>query len=334
MSTIAVLGSGGWGTAMAVLLANKPGNDVRLWSARPETAVDLNEKRENVRQLRGVPIPASVRITADAHIATQGASIWIEAVPTAYLRGTLERLAPHCSPEVSVVSLTKGIETERFLRPSEIVRECLGVRRVAVLSGPNHAEEIARRLPASAVVASEDEPFAVTCQELLSNDRFRIYTNKDVIGVELAGALKNVMGIAAGLCDGLKLGDNAKAALLTRGLDEMMRFGVAHQAERDTFAGLAGMGDLIATCFSPHGRNRKLGERLARGESLASITSGPQVAEGVNTARSVHRLAQKHGLDLPIMSAVYRVLEEGQSPLDAVQELLSRQQKGEGWSLC
>ena len=330
MATIAVLGSGGWGTAMAVLLANKPGNAVRLWSPRPETERDLNEKRENVRQLRGVSIPRSIAITNDPHLATTGAELWIVAVPTTFLREALNRAKPFVRPEVDVVSLTKGIETDSFLRPSEMIREILGATRVAVLGGPNHAEEIARKLPASAVVASSDAVLAATCQEQLSTDRFRIYTNADVVGVELAGALKNVMGIAAGLCDGLGLGDNAKAALLTRGLVEMTRFGMAHGADPTTFAGLAGTGDLIATCFSPHGRNRRVGERLAKGESFADVTAGPQVAEGVNTARSVYRRALSMSLDVPIMAAVYRVLYEGLAPLAALQELLGRQQKGEG----
>lgn len=329
MANFAVLGSGGWGTAIAVLLAGKPGNTVTLWAARPETAADLLARRENVRQLRGIPIPTSVRITADPK-ALDATEMWVVAIPTPYLRETLTRIRTSVPANRAVISLTKGIETDTFLRPSEIIRECLPVDRVAVLSGPNHAEEIARRLPASAVVASADGPLAATCQEQFGTDRFRIYTNADAVGVELAGALKNVIGIAAGMCDGLGLGDNAKAALLTRGLVEMSRFGVGHGADPVTFAGLAGMGDLIATCFSPHGRNRRVGERLARGESFADVTAGPQVAEGINTARSVYHKSQTMGVEVPIMAGVYRVLYEGQSPATAVQELLGRQQKEEG----
>jgi glycerol-3-phosphate dehydrogenase (NAD(P)+) len=329
MANFAVLGSGGWGTAIAVLLASKPGNAVTLWAARPETAAELAARRENVRQLRGIAIPQSVRITADP-TALRNAETWIVAIPTSYLRETLTRIRAFVPTNLAVISLTKGIEADTFLRPSEIIRECLDVDHVAVLSGPNHAEEIARRLPASAVVASADGHLAATCQEQFGTDRFRIYTNADTIGVELAGALKNVIGIAAGMCDGLGLGDNAKAALLTRGLVEMTRFGVAHGADPATFAGLAGMGDLIATCFSPHGRNRRVGERLARGESFADVTAGPQVAEGINTARSVMHKSQAMGVDVPIMAGVYRVLYEGQSPATAVQELLGRQQKEEG----
>ena len=329
MANFAVLGSGGWGTAIAVLLAGKPGHSVTLWSARAETAIELQTRRENVRQLRGVAIPPSVRITADPN-ALGNAETWIVAIPTAYLRETLARVRPAVSSNLAAISFTKGIETDTFQRPSEIIRDVLGIERVAVLSGPNHAEEIARRLPASAVVASADGLLAATCQEHFGTDRFRIYTNADAVGVELAGALKNVIGIAAGMCEGLGLGDNAKAALLTRGLVEMSRFGVAHGADPVTFAGLAGMGDLIATCFSPHGRNRRVGERLARGESFADVTAGPQVAEGINTARSAYRKSQTLGVDVPIMAGVYRVLYEGQSPATAVQELLGRQQKEEG----
>lgn len=329
MANFAVLGSGGWGTAMAVLLAARPENHVTLWAPRSETAADLNQKRENVRQLRGVAIPSSIQITSDPVQATADAHSWIVAVPTTFLRDALNRLKPFVTLQTSIVSLTKGIEADSFLRPSEIIQDVLGVQTIAVLSGPNHAEEISRRLPASAVVASSDGRFAATCQEQFGTDRFRIYTNSDVTGVELAGALKNVMGIAAGLCDGLALGDNAKAALLTRGLVEMTRFGVALGAESATFVGLAGIGDLIATCFSNHGRNRRVGERLAKGESLAAVTAGPQVAEGVNTARSVFQKAQAMKLDVPIMSAVYRVLYEGQSPIEALHDLLGRRQKAE-----
>ena len=330
MVTFAVLGSGGWGTAVACHLAAKPGHTVRLWAPRAETAADLNRTRENVRQLRGVSIPDPVTITNDPAAATCDVDVWVVAMPTTFLRPALARLSPFASPDTAVVTLTKGIETDTFLRPSEIVREVLGTDRVAVLSGPNHAEEIARKLPASAVVASADGQLAITSQSQFGSDRFRVYTNADAIGVELAGALKNVLGIAAGMCDGLGLGDNAKAALLTRGLVEMTRFGVAHGAEPSTFSGLAGTGDLIATCFSTHGRNRRVGERLAKGETLAAVTTGPTVAEGVNTARAVYHRAAAMRLDVPIMAAVYRVLAEGQPPLAAMQDLLGRRQKSEG----
>jgi glycerol-3-phosphate dehydrogenase (NAD(P)+) len=327
--SFAVLGAGAWGTAVAVHLARRPGADVRLWAVRPEAARDLTDRRENVRLLPGVPIPPAVRVTADPGEATAGAGCWVIAVPTAFLRAALERLRPFADPAAAVVSLTKGIEADTFRRPTEIVADVLGMTRAAVLSGPSHAEEVARGLPTSVVVAAADAGLAGWAQAAFGTDRFRVYTNGDPVGVELAGALKNVLGIAAGVCDGLEYGDNAKAALLTRGLVEMTRFGVAHGADPGTFAGLAGVGDLITTCFSPHGRNRRVGERLGRGEPVAAVLAGPQVAEGVNTARSVHARSRQSGIDVPIMAGVYDVVHAGKPPLAAVQELMTRRQKGE-----
>ncbi|HET6575278.1 MAG TPA: NAD(P)H-dependent glycerol-3-phosphate dehydrogenase, partial [Fimbriiglobus sp.] len=262
--------------------------------------------------------------------ATAGADCWVAAVPMAFLRETLVRLKPFAGGDVPVVSLTKGIEVATFRRPTEVIAEVLGASRLVAVSGPSHAEEVARGLPTSLVAASVDADLAGWVQDQFGNDRLRVYTNADLVGVELAGALKNVIGIAAGVCDGLRFGDNAKAALLTRGLAEMARFGVAHGAAPATFAGLAGLGDLIATCFSPHGRNRRAGERLARGEPLADVVAGPQVVEGAYTARSVFERTTRMGLDAPIMTTVYRILYEGLSPHDAVQDILSRPPKGEG----
>jgi glycerol-3-phosphate dehydrogenase (NAD(P)+) len=329
MSTFAILGAGGWGTALAVVLAQKPGHRVRLWAAREASAQELIARRENARQLPGVTIPETVTITADPAAATADADAWVVAVPTAYLRAASERLAPFADPGVPVVSLTKGIEHDTFRRPTEILAEVLGVERLVALSGPSHAEEVARGQPTSVVAASPDATLAGWVQQQVGGDRLRVYTNSDLIGVELAGALKNVIGIAAGIGDGLACGDNAKAALLTRGLVEMTRFGVAHGADPATFAGLAGVGDLITTCFSRHGRNRRVGERLAGGDTLADVTAGPQVAEGVYTARSVFDRTRRMGLDVPIMEGVYRVLYEGRSPADAMHDLMSRRQRGE-----
>jgi glycerol-3-phosphate dehydrogenase (NAD(P)+) len=229
-----------------------------------------------------------------------------------------------------VLSLAKGLEIDTFLRPTEIVQQVLGVEHLAVLSGPSHAEEVGRGLPTTVVAASADLDLACWIQRHFSSARFRVYTNLDVIGVELAGALKNVIGIAAGISDGLGFGDNAKAALLTRGLAEMARFGVALGAELPTFYGLAGMGDLITTCMSRHGRNRHVGERLAQGEKGEAILgSMTMVAEGVYTARSVHEKAARMGLSMPITDEVYRVLYEGKDPRTAVSDLMLRQPKSE-----
>jgi glycerol-3-phosphate dehydrogenase (NAD(P)+) len=328
--TFAVLGDGGWGTAVALLLAQNPTHRVRLWSARADNGRLLQERRENLQFLPGVPIPPSVLLTLDAAEAVEAADLWIAAIPTIYLRDTVGRLRRQVRPGPPVLSLAKGIEVHTFRRPTEILTEVLGVRDVAVLSGPSHAEEVARGLPASVVAASRDEALAHRIQEWFSTERFRVYTNRDPLGVELGGALKNIMGIAAGICEGLGLGDNARSALLTRGLAEMTRFGVTLGAEPATFAGLAGLGDLITTCISPHGRNRRVGEQLAKGRSWAEIQSGMEmVAEGVYTARSVHERAQAMGVEMPITAEVFRVLYEGKDPRVAVGDLMLRAPRAE-----
>jgi glycerol-3-phosphate dehydrogenase (NAD(P)+) len=331
MSTrFAILGDGAWGTAIALLLAQNPDHVATLWSSRPENARILRERRENVRLLPGVPIPASVRLTSDIEEAATDADLWIAAIPTVYLRATLCPIAPTLRQGRPVLSVAKGLENGTFCRPSEIIQEVLRVQHVAVLSGPSHAEEVSRGLPASVVVASTDLDLARWIQERFSTERFRVYTNLDVIGVELGGALKNIIGIAAGIGDGLSCGDNAKAALLTRGLVEMTRFGVALGAEPQTFMGLAGLGDLITTCMSRHGRNHTVGERLARGEKLSDILAGmSMVAEGVFTTRSVHERAARMGLEMPITTEVYQVLYKDKDPRDAVSDLMLRRPRGE-----
>lgn len=333
-TTIAILGDGAWGTAIALLLARNPEHHVTLWSAREENGRLLQQRRENVRLLPGVPIPPAIQLTADISQAVAGSELWVAAIPTVYLRATLTRIAAAVPAGPPVLSLAKGLENATFLRPTEIVSQILGVEKTAVLSGPSHAEEISRGLPASVVAASRNEELAQWIQQLFSTERFRVYTNPDPIGVELAGALKNVIGIAAGINDGLGLGDNAKAALLTRGLVEMTRFGVALGAQARTFSGLAGLGDLITTCVSPHGRNHRVGQRLARGERWADIqASMSMVAEGAFTARSVHDRAAQMGIDMPITAEVYRVLYENKDPLRAVGDLMLREPKGEMESL-
>jgi glycerol-3-phosphate dehydrogenase (NAD(P)+) len=322
----AVLGDGAWGTSLALLLAQNPEHHVTLWSAREENARILRERRENVRLLPGVPIPEAVEVTTDVNQAVADAALCIAAIPTVYLREVLGRVKPAVGPDRPVLSLAKGLENQTFLRPTEILRQVLGTQHVAVLSGPSHAEEVSRGLPTTVVAASTDLDLARWVQQSLNTDRFRVYTNLDVVGVELAGALKNVLGIAAGISDGLGFGDNAKAALLTRGLVEMARVGVALGAEHQTFFGLAGLGDLITTCVSRHGRNRYVGERLARGEKLPAILSSmSMVAEGVYTTRSVHDKAARMGIDMPITAEIYRVLYEDKDPLAAVNDLMLRE---------
>jgi len=327
---LAILGAGAWGTALAVHLAKDAEHRVCLWSARPENARVLAEKRENVRLLPGVPIPPSVVLTTDIGEATADANLVLAAIPTAFLRATLQRVRPALADDTPVLSLVKGLEIDTFMRPTEIVRQMLGSRHVAVLSGPSHAEEVSRGMPTSLVVASADLALARYIQERVSGERVRIYTDLDVIGVELAGALKNIIGIAAGIGDGLGFGDNAKAALLTRGLVEMARFGVALGAEPQTFHGLAGMGDLITTCFSRHGRNRYVGECLARGETFADLEARmTMVAEGIYTTRSVFERATKMDIAVPITTEVYRVLYERKDPRSAVNDLMLREPTSE-----
>lgn len=334
-TTFAILGDGAWGTALAVLLARRPDHRVRLWSARPDNGRLLQANRENVKLLPGVLIPESIHLTMDVREAVADADVWVSAIPTVYLRPTLTRVRQELgdnAPIPPVVSLTKGIEQGTFRRPSEILTETLGATDIVVLSGPSHAEEASRGMPTSVVSASTDQALALQVQKHFQSERFRVYTNLDPLGVEIGGALKNVIGLAAGACDGLGYGDNALSALVTRGLAEMTRFGVALGAEPATFVGLAGLGDLITTCVSKHGRNRGVGVRLAKGEPLADILGGSSmVAEGVWTARAVHERAGRMGIDMPITAAVHRVLYEGVSPADAVRELMLRSPKGERW---
>jgi glycerol-3-phosphate dehydrogenase (NAD(P)+) len=331
--TVAVLGNGGWGTALA-LLARKNGADVRIWGIEEEYVAETARTRQNPRYLPGVEIPQDVLLTSDPAAAMVGATLIVSAVPTQFLRATTTALAASVPPGTGVVSVSKGLENRTLERPTQILGETLGgtgsPRPLAALSGPSHAEEVARGMPASVVVASADRGFAERAQRVFSCGSFRVYVAEDPLGVELAGAMKNVIAIAAGVSDGLGLGDNAKAALITRGNAEITRLGLALGARRETFQGLAGIGDLITTCVSRHGRNRAVGERLGRGERIDDILgSMRQVAEGVRTAESVTDLARARGVEMPISEQVRRMLFEGQSPRAALAELMSRPLKAE-----
>jgi glycerol-3-phosphate dehydrogenase (NAD(P)+) len=326
---VTVLGGGAMGTGCSILLSERGDCSVVLWTRNSLQADELARSRENRRLLPGVRLPESVAVTANIQAAA-GADLFVAAIPTAYLREALTALAPHLPPGRPVVSVIKGIENDTFLRPSDIILEVLGPRDVAALCGPSHAEEFARRLPASVVVAGANPGFLRDVQTLFTTDRFRVYTNPDLVGVELAAALKNVVAIAAGICDGLNYGDNAKAALLTRGIVEISRFGVALGAEEATFAGLAGIGDLITTCFSRYGRNRRVGERLGQGAALPDVLAEINgVAEGVTTCKSVYDLARKRGIDMPIVTEVYRVLFESKSAAAATSSLMTRPPQSE-----
>lgn len=327
---VTILGSGAMATACAVVLSEQPGNEVTIWARNPAHAEQIRRERENRRLLPGIRIPDRIQVTADIEQAVAGAEFLLAAIPTQFLRASLSELRPHLSPDLPVISVVKGIENGTFLRPSEIITNVLGSQAVVALSGPAHAEEVARRMPTTVVAASGDLSLARQVQKLFGTDRFRVYSNPDLVGVELAAALKNVMAIAAGISDGLGFGDNAKSALLTRGLVEMIRFGLQFGADASTFHGLAGFGDLITTCISPYGRNLRVGRRLGNGESIQEILASMEsVAEGVATARSVHDIAGQEGIDMPITGEVYRVLFEHKSPVEATISLMHRPQRAE-----
>jgi glycerol-3-phosphate dehydrogenase (NAD(P)+) len=312
-------------------LLTEGGHAVTIWGAFPESVARLSQTRENPRLLPGVKIPGAVRLTASESDCFDGCTLILSAVPTQYMRAAWTRLRPHYPAATPVVSVSKGIENSTLLRPTELIADVLAARpALAAVSGPNLAVELARQLPATAVAASEDPEFAQRVQAAFSSQWFRVYTNSDLLGTELAGATKNVIAIAAGILDGLSAGNNAKAALITRGLVEITRLGVAMGASEETFAGLAGLGDLIATCVSPEGRNRAVGHQIGQGKKLADILAQTRsVAEGVATSRSVHELAGKFGVEMPITQAVYQVLFEGKGIKDALNGLMSREKKPE-----
>ena len=330
---ITIIGDGAMGTVCALILSGN-GHSVRMWSAFAEAADALRATRENTRFLPGIRLPETVEFTADDSQCFDDTTLVVSAVPTQYLRSVWTRLAPHMRPGVPVISCTKGIEIQTRLRPTQIIESALQQvgksAALCALSGPNIAGEIARRLPASAVAASADSELALRTQAAYNNSYFRVYTNSDVVGVEISGAVKNVIALAAGLIDGLELGCNAKAALLARGLVEITRLGMALGAQSATFSGLAGMGDLVTTCISPEGRNRSTGEQLGRGKKLQAILGErASVVEGVPTTQAVMQLARETGIEMPITAAVHSILFENVTPADALGKLMSRQTRAE-----
>ena len=321
---IHVIGAGSWGLALARHLANNQ-HEVSLWCRSQATAQRIRIAREHAAYLPGVRLPKSIKVTtaclADGEMA-------VLATPSHALRGVLASFA--FAPRTLRLSVIKGIENETLFRMSEVIEEASSGGPVATLSGPTHAEEVARDLPASIVTASLDPEGAQIVQQAFFSPNFRVYTSDDLIGVELGGALKNVIAIAAGACDGLGLGDNAKAALITRGLAEISRLGVACGAQPQTFAGLSGMGDLMVTCGSRHSRNRRLGEALAAGQGLESVEAkSGMIAEGVRTTRSARQLARDMRVETPIIEAVYQVIYENAAPKQALEKLLQRDAKPE-----
>ena len=332
LSRIAVLGAGSWGTAFAKVVADS-GREVVLWARRPEVAEAVRERRENPDYLPGITLPDLVTATTDAAAALDGADAVVLAVPSQTLRANLADWKPLLPRGATLVSLAKGVELGTLKRMSEVIREVAGVPagQVAVVSGPNLAREIAAGEPTATVIACSDPERAIALQAATSTDYFRAYTNSDVVGCELGGAGKNVIALAVGIAAGLGLGDNSRASLITRGLAETARLGAELGADPLTFAGLAGLGDLVATCSSPLSRNRTFGEHLGRGETLAQAEAANhgQVAEGVKSCVSICELGERHGVELPIADAVRRVCHDGYSATAMAKELISRAPRSE-----
>lgn len=326
---IAVVGTGAWGTTLAVVAA-RAGHEVRLWFRDPVEAAVCAVERRNARALPETPLPSGVTPTGDLAAACAGAALVLLVVPSQSVRQNARGLAPHVG-EATVVSAAKGLERGSLRRMTEVVAEELGdTVSVCALSGPNLAREVAEGKPAVSVIAGRDEAAAQRARDLLIGPGFRCYTNGDVVGVEMGGALKNIVAIGAGIGDGLGAGDNAKAAFLTRGIAEIARLGVAVGADPLTFAGLAGLGDLVATCASPLSRNNRVGRALAAGQTLAEIQGGlREVAEGIPTTEAAHELGRRLSVELPITDQLHAVLFDGKSPLVAVDELMRREPKDE-----
>ncbi|MDP5183181.1 NAD(P)H-dependent glycerol-3-phosphate dehydrogenase [Blastococcus sp. BMG 814] len=331
MTRAAVLGAGSWGTTFAKVLADA-GCDVRLHARRPELVQAISDRRENPDYLPGVRLPDRLRATVDPADALDDAEVVVLAVPSQTLRGNLTVWRELLPPDATLLSLMKGIELGSTKRMSEVICEVTGsgTGQVAALSGPNLAREIAEEQPAATVIACSDPDRAAVLQAACHTRYFRPYTNPDVVGCELGGAVKNVIALAAGIAEGLGFGDNTRASLITRGLAETARLGLVLGAELTTFAGLAGLGDLVATCSSPLSRNRTFGEKLGRGMTVEEVQqSTRQTAEGVKSCRSVLDLARAHGIDVPITEAVVRVCHEGEAPAQMVREIMSREAKPE-----
>jgi glycerol-3-phosphate dehydrogenase (NAD(P)+) len=338
MTRIAILGAGSWGTALSVVLsrARKP-HKISLWARNAELAETLRSHRENNPYLPGIRLPDGVRVTHDMRTALAGAQVVIGAVPSVHARAVYTHALPSTTPEMVFVSATKGLEPATHLRMSLVLAQVLAKtgtvepsERIAVLSGPSFAAEAARGEPTAVVLAAQDATLASLLQEELSGPSFRLYTNNDVLGVELAGAMKNVMAIAAGACQGLGLGSNPLAALITRGLAEMMRLAAALGARPETLSGLAGLGDLVLTCTGALSRNRHVGIELGEGRKLPKILAGMRmVAEGVDTTAPLLALAREHGIEMPITEQVDAILDRGKSAKDAIREIMDRPLKRE-----
>jgi glycerol-3-phosphate dehydrogenase (NAD(P)+) len=328
MKKVSIIGAGAWGTTLSILAAEN-GNDVKLWSFEKDVMEHINEFHENKKYLNGFQLPANIEAVSDISKAADS-DIILLVTPSQFLRATLKELAKHISNKQIIVSATKGLELSTHKMMTDVIEEELKRKDICVLSGPNISKEIARGLPAATVIASKDEATAKMVQEAMNSKRFRLYTNDDVIGVELGGTLKNVIAIAAGVADGLELGNNAKSALMVRGIAEITRLGVAMGGKAETFAGLSGIGDLITTCSSVLSRNHFIGVEIAKGKKMKDIREKMyDVAEGVPTDKAARELAKKMKIDMPITEEVYQVLYENKDPYKAISSLMQRDLKNE-----
>ncbi len=328
MSYISIIGAGSWGTTLACLLSEK-GYDVALWVHEEELAKEIDKQRINSVYLPEIVIPDDIKVLHDIEKALNKARYVVNAVPSQYVRGVFKDTAQYLADEATIISVSKGIERGTLLTVSSVLKELLS-REVAVLSGPSFAREVIKKLPTAVTVATKDKKTGYILQELFNLNNFRVYTHDDIIGVEIGGALKNVMAIAAGISDALGLGNNARASLITRGLAEMTRLGVAMGAKEKTFSGLSGIGDLLLTCTSNLSRNYTVGTKLGQGMKLEEILNQMKsVAEGVSTAESAFELSKKYDIEMPIVEQVYRVIYEGKDPRQAVKDLMERSLKAE-----
>jgi len=328
---ISVIGAGGWGTAIAIALSNN-GHDVTLWEYKKSYARSLRRSHENKTFLPGIKIPKEIEITASLEDACTNKNLIIMSTPSQFMRGVVEKMKPFNFGNAIFCSVAKGIEHGSHLRVTQIIQELLDIpdNRIGVLSGPSHAEEVAKKNPTAVTAASTNMETAEIIQSAFANSYLRVYASTDLVGVEIGGALKNVIAIGAGIIDGANFGDNTKAAIMTRGINEISRLGVAMGAERRTFSGLSGIGDVIVTCMSRHSRNRYVGEEIGKGKKLKQILkSMDMVAEGVASTKSVYELSQKYDVDLPIVRAVYEILYEEKDPKLATYELMTRDSKHE-----
>lgn len=328
MSYIAVIGAGSWGTTLACLLSDK-GYDVSLWVYEKDLAEEIERTRINSVYLPDITFPDSLRVSHKIDEVVKKARYILNAVPAQYVRSTFKEAIPHISDEATIISVSKGIERGTLLTISAVLKELSG-RKVAVLSGPSFAKEVIKRLPTAVTLATEDKNTGFILQEVFNMNSFRVYTHDDILGVELGGALKNVMAIGSGISDSIGLGHNARASLITRGLVEMTRLGVAMGAQERTFSGLSGIGDLVLTCTSPLSRNYTVGIKLGQGIKLKDILNQIRgVAEGVATVESAYELSKKYNIEMPIVEQVYRVIYEDKDPATAVNDLMSRSLKSE-----